>query len=341
MSSITFTYPGVLWVAPLIVVVLVVWHRFGPTRFMAFSAVAPLRRVRHRPSMIRRLPVVLVGLALGAILLALAEPVVPYVESDVESRGLDIVLVLDLSSSMEEQMGLAQMARARAARGVATHDVAVRSAPTRSRLDTTKDALRDLVKRRRDDRIGLVVFSDHAYLVSPLTFDYTSLIEYIDMVDEKILRGEGMTAIGDGIGLANALLARQSTSGYRNKVIVVFTDGEHNYGRDPMEVLAESAAAAIRVHVIGVDLEQEIEAKPPVRRFIQTVRRDGGRYFSAQTYQQLQAANAEIDRLEKGTLTSRRREHHAPVFDWLVVPALGLIAAGVSLRAITYFADVT
>src|SRR5207247_1473896 len=81
----------------------------------------------------------------------------------------------------------------------------------------------------------------------------------IDLVDDQILRGEGMTAIGDGLALANFLLSRQAVPGvHRNPVIVLFTDGENNRGRDPLEVLKEVDDAAVRVHMVGVDLEEEV-----------------------------------------------------------------------------------
>jgi Ca-activated chloride channel homolog len=341
MTSIEFLHPGVLWIGPLIALVLLLW-RIRPLKpYVAFSVVSRLRHVRPRPSIVRRLPALLIVLAIVCVLLALADPVVPYVESEIQSRGLDIVLVLDLSSSMQETMGLARPPRTLQHLTFTANDAGPRRPEGKTRLDTTKDALRDLVARRRDDRIGLVVFSDNAYLISPLTFDTASLIQYIDMVDAEILRGEGMTAIGDGIALANFLLARQSTSERRNKVIVVFTDGEYNFGRDPVDVLVESEAAGIRVHVIGVDLEEEIRAKVAVRRLIETVQRYGGHYFNADTYRHLQAANAEIDRLEKGTLSSKVLLRNSSVIQWFTIPGIVLLGVAVALRAVTYFADFT
>ena len=82
--------------------------------------------------------------------------------------------------------------------------------PSKTRLEATRDAIKTFVGRRVDDRIGLVVFSDNAYVVSPLTFDHRYLVRYIDMVDNQILRGEGMTAIGEGLALSTDLLARQA-----------------------------------------------------------------------------------------------------------------------------------
>ena len=228
-------------------------------------------------------------------------------------------------------------ARAVAARGAR----AVRR-PGRTRLDATKDAIKAFVGRRIDDRIGMVVFSDNAYVISPLTFDHRYLVRYIDMVDNQILRGEGMTAIGEGLALSNQLLARQAAvPGRRNKVAIVFTDGENNTGRDPLEALAESDASGVRVHLIGVDLEEEIKKKPQVQALLRAVVRHGGRYFDADTARELDAASRAIDSIEKGVLVSHTRQHDAPVFHWFAVPSLICLAAGFALRAIPAFIDQT
>jgi hypothetical protein len=185
------------------------------------------------------------------------------------------------------------------------------------------------------------VFSDFAYVVSPLTFDREGLTGYIDIIDDQILRGEGMTAIGDGIGLANYLLARQSSDTRRNKVIVVFTDGEYNFGRDPLETLDEAAAAGVRVHVIGVDLDDEAKHKPAVVGLIRAVRANGGQYYSADTTRDLRASYGAIDSIEKGRLTSTTYVRNAPVFGWFAMPALAVLVAAFVARAIPYFADFT
>ena len=151
-----------------------------------------------------------------------------------------------------------------------------------------------------------------------------------------------MTAIGDGLALANYLLYRQSKGlERRNQVIVLFTDGENNRGRDPLEVLTESNAANIRVHLVGVDLEQEVRNKPQVQRLLQAVRRFGGRYFSANTIRDLDAASRAIDATEKGVLVSKTYQRDTPVYQWFAVPALVLLMAAGMLRAIPFFVDQT
>jgi Ca-activated chloride channel family protein len=328
---IRFLQPEIaLWLlAGFVVIVLAKW--LVRWRFAASTVVRALDSRYYRASRIRRLPFALLALAIAMISFALMQPVLPYSQADVHSRGLDIVLLLDLSSSMQEVIGLTPEQR-----GLAEPPKG------KTRLDATKDALKAFVRARRDDRIGLVVFSNYPYVVSPLTFDHEYVLRYIDFVDDKILEGEGQTAIGDGLALANYMLARQAASGARSQqVIVLFTDGEYNRGRDPVEVLAESDDANIRVHVIGVDLDQEVKDKPAVRALMGTVERNGGRYFDADDARDLLAASRTVDAIEKSTLVSRVFMHDVPVYQWFVIPALLCLAAAIGLRAVPYFVDQT
>jgi Ca-activated chloride channel homolog len=212
----------------------------------------------------------------------------------------------------------------------------------KTRLDATKDAIRTFIRHRRDDRIALIVFSDNAYVVSPLTLDYDYLLRYLDLVDDQILRGEGMTAIGDGLALSNYLLDRQSRSAeHRNRVIVLFTDGENNTGRDPIDVMKESNDANVRVHVIGVDLDSEMKTNPQVQQLLAAVHKYGGRYFDANTERGLNAASRAIDAIEKGSIVSRVRVRNVPVYQWFSLPALVCLVLALALRAVPFFVDQT
>lgn len=339
--GVLFLQPAYAWIPPAALLLLALRRRFGPRHFVASSMLRWLDPALSRASPARRLPAALVATALLLISAALTEPVLPFSETRVQSRGLDMALVLDLSSSMQEVMGQPRPPRTLASLTFSSRDRLSLRPAGKTRLETTKQALRDFIARRRDDRIALVVFSDHAYVVSPPTLDYDYLLHYVNFVDDQILRGEGMTAIGDGIALANDLLARQPAAGRRSKAMLVFTDGEHNFGRDPVEVLAESDAAGIRVHLIGVDLEDEVKRKPALRQLVDSVRRRGGQYYNADTEGELRSASAAIDSLEKGLLTSKSYVRQAPVFQWFAVPASLLIVAGMALRAVPYFADYT
>lgn len=339
--SLQLLEPAFLLLLPASLLLLLLARLLRRRRFVASTTLLWLEPLLARPSLVRRLPAALTWSALLLVAVALSEPVLPFSQAEVKSLGLDITLVLDLSSSMQELMDAPRLPSQLPRPSLPGRDGTPARRPGRTRLETTKQALRDFIARRRDDRIGLVVFSDHAYVVSPLTLDYDSLLHYVGMVDDQILRGEGMTAIGDGIALANHLLARQQGAARRDKVVLVFTDGEYNLGRDPVAVLAESAAAQIRVHLVGVDLEEEVKRKPAVKLLIDELRRHGGRYYNADTERELRAVSSALDSLEKGLLTNKVYVRQAPVFHWFALPAAFLIVAAAGVRAIPYFADFT
>lgn len=319
------------WVGPLVVLAVVAARLAFGRRAVAFTRVALLDAPRYRASRLRHLPAFATALALGLVVVALLDPVFPYAERRVEARGLDIVLVIDLSLSMYEPIGLK---RPEPGEGM---PVFADTPKGSARIDAIKDALRGFIARRHDDRIGLVVFSDNAYVVSPLTFDRGHLLGYFDLIDPNTLFGEGMTAIGEGLAKARALLLRQSTSGVRNKVVLVFTDGASNVGRDPADVLEDTSASGIRVHVVGVDLQEEQKRSPQVLRFVSAIRRHGGRYYAADTRAQLEEASRALDELEKGFLTTKTIVRNEPAVAWFAEPTLALLLAAVGLRVLPIF----
>src|SRR5262245_54712551 len=337
-----FLHPEYGWaiVAALAAIALLRWR--VRRRFVASTTVRWVSAPRYRASPIRRLPIAVLAAGLALLGGALMEPVLPYSQAEITSRGLDIVIALDLSSSMLEEMGRIRPPRTFQNLTFTTSDSAVAKKDVKTRLTATKDAIKSFVTARRDDRVALVVFSDNAYVISPLTFDHEYVVRYVDLIDDQLLRGEGMTAIGDGLALANHLLAKQASGAdRRNQVVVLFTDGENNKGRDPLEVLGESNAAHIRVHMVGVDLEEEVRNKPQVQRVFQSVRRYGGRYFNANTSRDLELASRTIDQIEKGTLVSKPFVRDAPVYQWFALPALVLLAVALGLRTIPFFVDYT
>jgi len=339
------------WLLGALAVLLVIrWKR--PWRHAASTTVGWVDGA-SRASLLRRMPLLTLLAALVFAGLGFMQPVLPFVEAEVTSRGLDLVMVLDLSSSMREPIGLRAMARALGpiVEGSSQRTLQISG---KTRLDATKDAIRSLAARRRGDRLGLVVFSGNAYIVSPLSADHDYLGRYVDMIDAETLRGEGTTAVGDGLALANYLLVRQTLGGdTRGRVVVLFTDGETNRGRDPVEVLGESDAAGVRVHVIGVDMDRgavgwdtDAEApipreQPEVGRLVAAVEGYGGRYFDANSEADLEAAAQTIDEIEKGVLTSTVYMSDVPVFHWFVIPALVCLALTLALGTIPHFTDLT
>jgi Ca-activated chloride channel homolog len=315
------------WIAPAAIVAVALVRWLVPRPAVAFTRVKLLDRSLDRASAFRYLPNALVWTSLALVLLALMKPSTPYAERMVDAKGLDIVFAIDLSLSMSGPIGV-------------TGELSgpfVPAPPGSSRMDATKEALRTFIGMRRDDRIGLVVFSDNAYVVCPLTFDRDHLINYFDMLDPDTLRGEGLTAIGEGITAATSLLLRQSTANVMNKVIVVFTDGANNAGRDPIEALKEATLAGIRVHMVGIDLEAEQTRSEQVVRVVSSIRGYGGRYFAASSSFDLTNASRVLDDVEKGFLTTKTFERNEPVVYWFAAAALSMLAIALAVRVLPVF----
>jgi len=340
------------WLLAALAVLLVIrWKK--PGRHAAATTVGWVDGA-SRASLLRRIPSLALLAALVFAGLGFMQPTLPFVEAEVRSRGLDLVMVLDVSSSMREPIGLRAMARAQGPIVEGSRSTTPIRILTKTRLEATKDAIRNLAERRRGDRLGLVVFSGNAYIVSPLSADHDYLGRYVDMIGPESLRGEGTTAVGEGLALANYLLVRQALDGdTRGRVVVLFTDGDTNRGRDPVEVLGESDAARVRVHIIGVDIDRGAagwdtdaeapipRAKPEVDRLVAAVEGYGGRYFDANSEADLEAATRTIDEIEKGVLTSTVYMSDVPIFHRFVIPALLCLVLTLALGMIPYFTDQT
>lgn len=341
------------WLLLALAVLLLIWWK-KPGRYAASTTTAWLDS-GSRASLLRRVPSLVLLVALVFAGLGFMRPALPFVETRVESRGLDLVMVLDLSSSMLEPIGLRALARSQGPIVEGSRPTMPVQISRKTRLDATKGAIRNLAARRLGDRLGLVVFSGNAYIVSPLSADHDYLERYVDLIDPGTVRGGGTTAVGEGLSLANYLLLRQSLDGdTRGRVVVLFTDGATNRGRDPVEVLEESDIAGVRVHVVGVDVESgstggwDVDAQAPVPRaqsevdrLVAAVEGYGGLYFDANSEADLEAAAETIDEIETGVLVSTVYTSDVPVYHWFVIPALLCLALSLVLGVFPYFTDLT
>ena len=193
---------------------------------MLFSRVADLRAVQPgwRQRVIK-LPKALRVVALALVALALARPQSTLGEDELELEGIDIVLVLDLSSSMEET------------------DLQP------DRLAAAKLVIDRFLQRRRSDRIGMVVFGKDAYTVAPLTTDYSALRRMVSDLKLGQIDGHG-TAIGQGLAVA---LNRLRRSDAQSKVVILVTDGDNNAGNiAPLQAAAFADKLGVKVFTILV-----------------------------------------------------------------------------------------
>jgi Ca-activated chloride channel family protein len=260
-------------------------------------------------------------LALALALLALAKPQQGLRQTETESRGVDIVLALDVSPSMRAE-----------------------DFRPRNRLYVAKATAREFVKQREHDRIALVGFGGTAFTQCPLTLDHAVLLELLDGLDFGMV--EDGTAIGMGLSTAVARLRQSRTP---SKVIVLLTDGENNRGAiDPLTGADLAKAFGIRVYsilvgrggVVPVPVDDPVFGKrvQMVRMEVdeETLRsiakRTGGRFYRAQDTGALGQIYSEIDRLERAPIRSiEYRDYHDLGPSLLGCAALLLVAHGLSV----------
>lgn len=202
-------------------------------------------------------------------------------------EGRDLMLALDLSGSME------------------ITDMQQNGQPV-NRLDAVKLVVREFIKNRQGDRIGLILFADAAYQQTPLTFD---LVTVQKMLDDSVLRLVGTrTAIGEAIGLA---VKRLNTYESSNKVLILLSDGANTAGNiQPLEALQLAKAAGVKIHTVGVGAEQMIQQSIFGRRVVnpsqdldevlltRLAEETGGRYFRARDLAELSQIYRLLDQLE-------------------------------------------
>jgi len=277
------------------------------------------------------LPRFLEYVALGFLFVALLEPVLPYAERLVAKQGLDIIMVLDLSSSMQEPIDIKKFLE-RQRQGLKPTE--------KSRLEAVKQAMAAFVQGRQDDRLAIVVFSENGYVVAPMTFDAAYVRRYLQMVDNKTLAGEGQTAIGEGIFTAIDLALKQARDGQgvrKGKVMVVLTDGENNTGRDLYQAIARAKADNFKIHFIGVEVDRVRDAP----RLIAAVESTGGKYYDVRDAEQLESAYRDINQTERRAFLVKTLDKQVPWFYPFALASLGFLGASVALRAIPYFIEVS
>ncbi|MCL2450965.1 MAG: VWA domain-containing protein, partial [Polyangiaceae bacterium] len=196
---------------------------------------------------LRDAPGVLRGAALVLAILALGRPQSVLRGETEEEKGIDIVLVLDLSGSMSAVMDSPSQAFVPGARGA-------HARPTR--LDVAKDVLIDFVRRRKTDRIGVVVFAKQAFVLSPPTLDYDLIASLVSHIELGVI-DPNKTAIGDAVGTA---VARMRRSDARSKAVVLLTDGDSNEGVISPEYSAHLAQKeGVRVYTVQIGNGDDVD----------------------------------------------------------------------------------
>jgi Ca-activated chloride channel homolog len=262
-------------------------------------------------------------LALALLIFALSQPRLTKTETTVKASGVDIVVAIDMSGSMESE------------------DFVVRGERV-NRLNMAKIVLEKFIEQRPNDRIGLVCFGGRAYIGAPLTLDHDFLQQNIERL--RLHTIEDNTAIGSGLATSvNRLRDLKSKS----KIVILMTDGQNNAGKIAPLTAAEAAKAlGVKVYTIGVGT-QGVAPMPVMvfgRKIYQNVpvdideatlqeiaRMTGGKYYRADDARKFQAIYAEIDKLEKSEADVKKFARHRELFPWFVAVGLSLLLAEVTL----------
>jgi Ca-activated chloride channel family protein len=258
------------------------------------------------------------------LVLALARPQTGSAREVIQGQGIDIVLALDISSSM-----------------AATDFVP-------NRLAAAKGVIADFIAERDFDRIGLVVFARSAYHQAPPTLDYDVLLTLLEQVslvtDLREVEGRSLDGTAVGLGLASSANMLRGEEQAPSQVIVLLTDGDNNAGLDPLQAAEAAAALGIRIYTIGMGRTGRVEIpdqegnlvpiesnldEETLREIAQTA---DGLYFRAEDENALQAIYDQIDTFERSdaerVIYVRWRDL---AFPWMLV-ALGLMVGDRVLR---------
>lgn len=319
-----FAQPEFLWLLLLVPLFLLLRGKAGRRASVSFPSIQLAKQVaafvRSRPG---RFAGWLRALILTCLILALARPQAGEESSEITSSGIDIVLAVDLSTSMW------------------AHDFEVSGLPT-DRLSVVKRVVNDFIEERPSDRIGIVAFAGQPFLVSPLTLKHDWLTARLaDLAIGIIPDG---TAIGSALGTSvNRLVDQESES----KIVILLTDGANNRGQiEPVPAARAAAALGIKVYTVGVgragsvpyprfDRHGRPVRGPDGRPVLSYQRSDidlevleeiaaitDARYFHATHTAELEEIYAEIDQLEKTEIHLSIRRLYDDMF-WIPL-ALGL-----------------
>lgn len=334
-----FYQPELLWLLVLIPFIALLAGRLGKKAALQFPATPIARQVsrlvRSSPG---RLHEWLKVLTLIAAVVALARP-----QSGIETRsqsfsGIDIMLTVDLSSSMW------------------AHDFEI-DGIRQDRLTAVVSVMDEFINNRPHDRIGLMAFAGQAYLASPLTINHQWLLKRL--YDLEIAMIEDGTAIGSAIGSSINRLQERSEG---DRIIILLTDGANNRGQiNPLQAAEAAAALNIRVYTIGVGqhgpapfpridprtrrpmLDNNgrmsfVQAPPDLDlEMMQTIAdRTGGHFFHARNSHELAQIYTEIDTLEKTELEIETAAIYRDLFYWPLAIALAAYLLDWILRNTRY-----
>lgn len=314
-----FNNPLVLFL--VLAVPIYAWYKLKYTKSagMSFSSLTEMKKIK--PSLTVRLqflPVLFRSTALILFVIALARPQKGIEQVKLPSEGIDIMLTIDVSTSMYAE------------------DFTV-NGQRKNRLEAVKKVVRDFIPNRQNDRIGMIVFAGRAYVQCPLTIDYGIVLQFLDEI--KIGMLEDGTAIGDAVAVS---LNHMKDTPAKSKVIILLTDGRNNLGRiDPLTAAETAKTLGVKIYTVGAGTKG-LAPYPAVDFFgnkvYQRIQVDldedtlkkiaditGGMYFRATDTKSLEDIYKQIDEMEKTETEAKIYTRYAELFPYFLLPGLILL----------------
>jgi Ca-activated chloride channel homolog len=325
-----FLQPEWFWALTLLPLVMLWRGRRGPVAAIQYSDVGLARAVARRSrSRIGNWVWLFAVFGAALMIVGLARPQRGHSRTEVTANGIDIVLVLDVSGSMQALDFLIDNQRV-------------------NRIEVVKSVVGKFIDERPNDRIGLIAFAGAPYLVSPITLDHDWLQQNLERVT--------IGGVDDGTAIGSAIAAsvnRLRTTPAKSKVVILLTDGMNNTGKiSPLAAAEAARALGVKVYTIGVGVRGK--APVPVRdeaghmrlimaevdvdeKTLQTVAdQTGGKFYRATDTDSLQKIYEQINRLETSAQTVQKFEHYDELYAWALVPALGILGLGFILQQTRY-----
>ena len=268
-------------------------------------------------------------LTLALFIVALAQPRFVLSETRVNANGVDIVLALDMSGSMN-----------------AEDDGFVLNGQQTTRFLLAQDVLKKFINKRQNDRLGLVVFATSAYVAVPPTLDHDFLLANLERLEIGSISPNN-TAIGSALVTA---LNRLRDLKSKSKIVILMTDGQNNSGKVPPLTAAEAAKAlGVKVYTVGVGTRGE--ARIPVGRdpfsgrtmyqrqpvdvdedtLKQIAQMTSAKYYRADSSETLNKIYDDIDRLEKSDAEVKKYTQYQEMFPWAIASGIGVLLLEVLL----------
>jgi len=320
-----FKDPVIFWLLLLLPIVLVVDRSRRSGSNFVFSSedlvkdLKPTARVRLGKSLI-----ILRITAIALMIIALARPQAILDSSKTVSEGVDIVLDVDTSTSMLAEDFMLGVRRI-------------------NRFDLVREVVKDFIRKRKDDRIGMVAFAARAYTVCPLTTDYAWLNENLDRVRVGMI--EDATAVGSAIASS---INRLKNSKTKSKIIILLTDGVNNAGNISPLIAAEAAKALkIKIYTVAVGTKglspypmkdyygRTVYRNIPIEIDEESLRKiadtTGGKYYLATDTEKLRNIYDEINRLERSNIEHFGYREYSELYYYFLIPGMMLLLIGIFL----------